>query len=34
MNELARRVVVALVGAPIALGLIWIGDAALTTLLA
>lgn len=33
MNELARRVVVALVGAPIALGLIWIGDAALTTLL-
>ncbi|HEY0930961.1 MAG TPA: phosphatidate cytidylyltransferase, partial [Gemmatimonas sp.] len=33
MNELARRVIVALIGAPLAIGLIWIGDAALTTLL-
>lgn len=33
MNELARRVIVALIGAPLAIGLIWIGDAALATLL-
>lgn len=33
MNELARRVMVALVGAPVALGVVYFGDAALTTLL-
>jgi phosphatidate cytidylyltransferase len=33
VNELARRVIVALIGAPLAIGLIWIGDAALATLL-
>ncbi len=33
MSELSRRVVVALVAAPFALGAIWMGDAALTTLL-
>ncbi len=32
MNELARRVIVALIGAPIAIGIIWLGDAALATL--
>jgi phosphatidate cytidylyltransferase len=32
MNELGRRAVVALIGAPIALAVIWIGDAALATL--
>ena len=34
MSELGRRVVVALIGAPIAIGVIWIGDAALATLAA
>lgn len=34
MSELGRRVVVALIGAPIALGLIWLGDYALATLVA
>lgn len=34
MNELARRVIVALIGAPIALGLIWFGGAPLATLVA
>ena len=32
MNELGRRVIVALIGAPIALAVIWWGDAALATL--
>ncbi len=32
MNETIRRVIVALIGAPIAIGLIWLGDAALATL--
>ena len=32
MNELARRAVVALIGAPIALGIIWLGGAPLATL--
>lgn len=32
VNELSRRVVVALVGAPIALGIIWLGGAPLATL--
>lgn len=32
MSELTRRVIVALIGAPIALGVLWLGDAALTTL--
>ena len=32
MNELGRRVVVALIGAPLALGIIWLGGAALATL--
>lgn len=32
MKELGRRVVVALIGAPLALGVIWFGDAALATL--
>lgn len=32
MNELARRVVVAVIGAPIALGIIWLGGAPLATL--
>ena len=32
MSELGRRVIVALIGAPIALGVIWMGDAALATL--
>lgn len=32
MNELGRRVIVALIGAPIALAVIWYGDAALATL--
>lgn len=32
MSELARRVIVALIGAPVALGVLWLGDAALTTL--
>ena len=31
MSELGRRVVVALIGAPIAIAVIWIGDAALAT---
>lgn len=34
MNELGRRVVVALIGAPIALGVIWLGDYALATMVA
>lgn len=34
MSELGRRVVVALIGAPIAVGIIWLGDAALATLAA
>ncbi|MBY0489152.1 MAG: phosphatidate cytidylyltransferase [Gemmatimonadaceae bacterium] len=34
MNELGRRVIVALIGAPIALGVIWLGDYALATLVA
>ena len=34
MNELGRRVAVALIGAPLALGVIWIGDYALATLVA
>ncbi len=34
MSELGRRVLVALIGAPIVLGLIWIGDAALATMVA
>ena len=33
MSELTRRILVALVGVPVALGVIWLGDAALTTLL-
>lgn len=32
MNELGRRVIVALIGAPAALAIIWVGDAALATL--
>lgn len=32
MNELGRRIVVALIGAPIAIAAIWYGDAALATL--
>ncbi|AMW05003.1 phosphatidate cytidylyltransferase [Gemmatimonas phototrophica] len=32
MNELGRRAIVALIGAPLVLGVIWIGDAALATL--
>lgn len=32
VSELGRRVIVALIGAPIALGVIWMGDAALATL--
>lgn len=32
MNELGRRVLVALIGAPIALGIIWLGGAPLATL--
>lgn len=32
MNETIRRVIVALIGAPIAIWLIWVGDAALATL--
>ncbi len=32
MSELGRRVVVALIGAPVALAMIWVGDAALATL--
>ena len=32
MSELLRRVIVALIGAPVALGIIWYGDAALATL--
>jgi phosphatidate cytidylyltransferase len=32
VNELGRRAIVALIGAPLALGIIWIGDAALATL--
>ncbi|WP_396200850.1 phosphatidate cytidylyltransferase [Gemmatimonas sp.] len=32
MNELARRAIVALIGAPIALGIIWLGGAPLATL--
>ena len=34
MSELARRVIVALIGAPIAVGVLWLGDAALATLIA
>jgi phosphatidate cytidylyltransferase len=34
MSELARRVIVALIGAPLAIVIIWYGDAALATLLA
>lgn len=33
MNELGRRVVVALIGAPLAIGIIWIGGAPLATML-
>lgn len=33
MSELGRRVIVALIGAPLAIGIVWIGDAALATLL-
>ncbi len=33
MSELARRVIVALIGAPIAMLIIWVGDAALATLI-
>jgi phosphatidate cytidylyltransferase len=33
VNELGRRVIVALIGAPLALGIIWIGDWALAALL-
>jgi phosphatidate cytidylyltransferase len=33
MSELARRVIVALIGAPIAIFIIWVGDAALATLI-
>lgn len=33
MNELARRAIVALIGAPLAIGVIWIGGAPLATLL-
>jgi len=32
MSELARRVIVALIGAPVAVAIIWFGDAALATL--
>ncbi len=32
MSEFGRRVVVALIGAPVALAMIWVGDAALATL--
>jgi phosphatidate cytidylyltransferase len=32
VNELGRRVIVALIGAPAALAIIWVGDAALATL--
>jgi phosphatidate cytidylyltransferase len=32
VNELGRRAIVALIGAPLALGIIWLGDAALATL--
>ena len=32
VNELARRAVVAVIGAPIALGIIWLGGAPLATL--
>jgi len=32
VSELLRRVIVALIGAPVALGIIWYGDAALATL--
>jgi phosphatidate cytidylyltransferase len=32
VSELPRRVIVALIGAPLALGIIWFGDAALATL--
>ena len=32
MSELARRVIVALIGAPVAIAVIWFGDAALATL--
>lgn len=31
MSELARRVIVSVIGAPIAVGVIWLGDAALAT---
>jgi phosphatidate cytidylyltransferase len=34
VSELGRRVLVALIGAPIVLGMIWIGDAALATMVA
>jgi phosphatidate cytidylyltransferase len=34
LSELGRRVVVALIGAPLAVGIIWFGDAALATLAA
>jgi phosphatidate cytidylyltransferase len=34
VSELGKRVIVALIGAPIVLGLIWIGDAALATMVA
>lgn len=33
MNETLRRVIVSVIGAPIAIGLIWLGDAPLATLL-
>lgn len=33
MNELARRAIVALIGAPLAIGVIWIGGAPLATML-
>ncbi|MBL0939859.1 MAG: phosphatidate cytidylyltransferase [Gemmatimonadaceae bacterium] len=32
MSELSRRVIVALIGAPLVIGIIWLGDAALATL--
>jgi phosphatidate cytidylyltransferase len=34
VSELLRRVIVAVIGAPLALGIIWLGDAALATLAA
>ncbi len=34
MSELARRVIVALIGAPLAIAILWYGDAAMATLIA